>query len=176
MARKGASITMELRGEARALEALAAVSKDAHYAQLTAMRRTYKKARSLAARDFAARLVGPLKLYKRRVQGFPRKRRRGLAEARLWAGFRWPITYVEHSRVARRLRGQHPGGFTARRPNGTGIGYFTPAGRTLGDEHVISLANHGRDVLPAAAKNALTSVYVPTLKRDYLRRLRRRIR
>lgn len=182
------AFTVELQGEEVVIEALAAVSKEARFAQKTAIRSAARKGRSIVAKELSARHKVPQKLFRKRVRFFlPRPARAGeSATARLWTGLRKGLRFDEHPKVASLLRAQNPRGFVPRLKSGH-KGWFhrvnpprrvgpgardNPHGRGALPiaEHEIKITG-ARIIMLNAARKVMRTVYPDTLRRDYKRRI-----
>lgn len=186
-----AAIDIELTGELRVLEALAGVSRQAGFAQKTALRAAGRKGRSLIAKGLAARHQVPLRVFRHRVRFF-NKRARGskappVAVARLWGGFEAQIKANEHKKVENAIRAQHPRGFNARMPSGHG-GWFhrTAPSRRVGagartrphargalpiKEHTLDYSRGADALMLDSARRVMRTIYPDTFRKDYKRRI-----
>ena len=184
------AFTIELTGELRALEALTAVSKHAAFAQKTAIRAAGRKGRSIIAKDLAARLRVPMKLFKHRVRVFPyreKSRTDPVAQTRLWAGMGTPLRASEHKGVLAALKVKHPSGFTPKLKSGhTGWFYRPLKPRRVGknareqpkQRHALPIKEFTLDyssgtvqLVKDSARRVMKTIYIDTFRSDYKRRI-----
>lgn len=175
-------VHVELKGLDSAIERLAAAGdRDAGFAMKTAVRAGARKARSLAAKGIAVRLGVPMKVLKRRVQAFVVKGRGGgigkgfstssaHASVRLWMGLKSPPDGREHKRVQNWLLAHHARAKVAR----NGSVYTTLSNGKFDRWMRIPLGAEHEPVLVQAAHRALFESWIPTLRKDYLRRVKKR--
>jgi len=184
------AITIELRGQIKVLEALTAVSKNAAFAQRTALRAAGRKGRSEIARTFASRYAVPLKLFRKRVRFFNARRAsrtNPVAEARLWVGLDAGLRTSEHRNVLPAVKARHPKGFTPPLKSGHKSWFYRPtAPRRVGvgargkphargalpiKEHTIDISPGARELTERTARRMMQTVYPETFRKDYKRRI-----
>lgn len=189
-------ISIELVGEIPALEALAAVSKHAAFAQKSALRAAGRNGRSGIVKEVAARYRVLQKQFKKRVRFFnQRGKRRGdpVAAARLWYGIRHGLKANNPTTLAIKKQ-QNPSGFEAKMQSGhKGLFYRKQAPRRVGAgargeppwnrsaqrrRGALPIKEIHLDLSPGAeamvrrhAKRAMKTVYVDVFKSDYKRRI-----
>jgi len=187
----GLAFEVQLTGEVRALEALTAVSKEAAFAQKTAMRAAARKARSTVVKAFAARHKVPMKLFKHRVRFFFKRRAESnpRTEAALWAGFARGLRGGEHGAVRRRIKALYPKAFIPNLKSGHRE-YFhrvNPSRRVGAGarerprergalpirEHELDVSAGAREVMIDAARRVMRTTYPDTFRKDYKRRMDR---
>lgn len=169
-----ALVSVEVKGLAQAIEIMAAVDKDADFAQATALRAGARRARSLAAKKAAGQLGLPMKIFRRRIAWFSRRRRRmGERRAVLWGGLKYEPRASEHPKLAKAIQAANPGAFFI---NVKGVRKLVArrAGKLISP--TLDLDTVINDVLPDAAVTAMAERYIPTLIKEFNRRVERRAR
>lgn len=184
--------TIEIKGLAGAIEALALVSAEADFAQRSAVRAAGTRARSTTAKSLASKTSTVQKIWRKRVNHYPTRRsRRGLAVRKLWLGIKHAPKAREHRSVAAAIAGQ-PDAFQATMPSSGHRGIFrrkqktrpygpgardNPRGRgALPISEVrLDVSNIGPPVLLAEAEKAMRGRYVEVLRSEFKRRVKRKI-
>lgn len=186
-----ASVGLRLRGLQGAIEGLATVSKDAHRAQLTAMRKASTAARREVVGEFVKLSGGaPRRLWKKRVRAYPQRRREGLAVHKIWSGHRRGLKASTHRAIERKIRATNSGLFQATMPSGhrglfkrkqptraVGVGARDRAkerGALPIVEPRLDLGDKARGILERTGREAMRDTYVRALIKDFRRRTQRR--
>lgn len=139
-----------MTGVDAAIAALAGIDIDAQRSQKSAWRATRRAAATGARRALASRWGVPQNVFRARVQMYIRPR--APETARLWLGLKRRPSRGEHKRVAKAIN-------------------------AIGDRRLryLPIEQGAESMLKASALNAMTTRYGPVLRRDYKRRLARRI-
>jgi len=183
-------ISVELRGEVKALEALAGVSKHAAFAQKTALRAAGRNGRSGIARTLAAKYNVKLKTFKNRVRFFNQRGKRRddpVAQSRLWYGMNTGIKSSLSATTTSLTKAQNPKGFAPKLQSGhKGWYYRKLEPRLVGkgarerprERHALPIKEYRLDLSPGAvqlverhARRVMRTVYVDTFRKDYKRRI-----
>ena len=140
---------IEVEGLAAAIGLFEDVSKHADFAQRSAMRATRTKAATNLRSALAARWGVPGKVFKRRIGAYFHPKGRGKV-LRLWLGLQRRPTRGEHARVAKALD-------------------------RLGDRRrkYLPIEQGAEAMMRAAALAAIQDRYIPVLRRDFIRRVKR---
>lgn len=189
MARRTA---VRIEGLAGVVEALALVSDEAAFAQRSAIRAAGTRARSTTVKALAARTGSVQKVWRKRVNHYPgRRTRQGLSTRKLWLGLKHAPKASEHRGIAAAIAGQkdvfpatmprtgHRGLFRRKqktRPVGPGARERPRARGALPiTEARLDVSTSAPPVLLSEAEAAMRGRYVEVLKKEFRRRVSRRI-
>lgn len=188
-----AFVQVQLVNAPRVLLAIAAAgNKHARFAQATAMRAAARSTRSQTAKQVAAGAGLPQKLLRNRVRFFLQRDKLGLSSATVWFGVKRKIRSSEHRRAAKAIEARYPKGFAPQSKNRPHLARLwferrNPSKR-VGDDarqrprergalpidvRELDLSGPARRILRKVARDTMRTIYVQTLKRDFLRRIRK---
>lgn len=192
MASRGVSI--ELVGVDTVIESLVGVNVDAARAQKSAMRTAANAVRTGVVRRFAKKTGVIAKVWRKRVNHYPYKSRRGLSVRKVWVGLKRKPKAGEHASVARALRAKHADAFWATMTKTTGHrGLFRRRKNTIPygpdarahprerqalpiDELSVDVSDIADAVLIEQGKKVMRGKYVEVLERDFKRRVAKRLK